>query len=90
MFEVAIGRDVRPDGSTLLFPGNSFRIVLRHEVTGGDRATVQILTHIRRGRCPAASADRAGASVGRRCAPDDVNVVSSRTAAAECGGNAER
>jgi hypothetical protein len=37
-FEISLGRDVRPDGVNLLFPGNGVRVLLRHEVTGGDQA----------------------------------------------------
>jgi exonuclease III len=37
-FEVAMGRDVRPDGTNLLFPGAGMRVLLRHEVGGGDQA----------------------------------------------------
>src|SRR5262245_32382534 len=37
-FEIALGRDVRPDGTNLLFPGNGVRVLLRHEVAGGDQA----------------------------------------------------
>jgi len=37
-FEIAIGRDVRPDGVNLLFTGNSMRVQIRHEVTNGDQA----------------------------------------------------
>ena len=36
-FEIAIGRDVRPDGVRLLFPGTSFRIVMRDVGSGGDQ-----------------------------------------------------
>ena len=47
VFEIAIGRDVRPDGVNLLFTGNSMRVQLRHEVTNGDLApnTSQTLTY---------------------------------------------
>ena len=46
-FEVAIGRDVLPDGTHLLFPGSGMRVLLRHEVTGGDQApnVGQLLTY---------------------------------------------
>jgi exonuclease III len=48
MFEVALGRDVRPDGTNLLFPGPGFRVLLRHETTGGDQApnAGQTLTYL--------------------------------------------
>ncbi|MFQ5600150.1 MAG: endonuclease/exonuclease/phosphatase family protein [Candidatus Krumholzibacteriia bacterium] len=36
-FEIAIGRDVKPDGSNLLFTGNTIRVLLRDE-GGGDQA----------------------------------------------------
>lgn len=36
-FEIAIGRDVRPDGATPLFPGSGFRLVLR-DAASGDTA----------------------------------------------------
>jgi hypothetical protein len=47
-FEVAIGRDVEPDGTNLLFTGSGTRVLLRHEVTGGDQApdVGQILTYV--------------------------------------------
>ena len=47
-FEVAIGRDVRPDGSNLLFAGSGTRVLLRHEVSGGDQApnVGQLLTYV--------------------------------------------
>ena len=38
VFEVSIGRDVRPDGTNLLFPGTSMRVVLRDVGASGDRA----------------------------------------------------
>jgi hypothetical protein len=36
-FEIAIPRDVRPDGVRLLFPGASFEIVMRDVGSGGDQ-----------------------------------------------------
>lgn len=38
VFEVSLGRDVRPDGTNLLFTGTNVRVLLRHEVSGGDQA----------------------------------------------------
>ncbi len=38
VFEVSIGRDVRPDGTNSLFPGTSMRVVLRDVGASGDRA----------------------------------------------------
>ena len=48
VFEISIGRDVRPDGTRLLFPGAGMRVLLRHEVTGGDQApnAGQTLTYL--------------------------------------------
>jgi len=48
VFEVAIGRDVRPDGTNLLFTGAGVRVLLRHETAGGDQApnTGQTLTYL--------------------------------------------
>ena len=37
-FEIAIGRDVRPDGVNLLFTGNSMRVVIHDVGTNGDYA----------------------------------------------------
>ena len=37
-FEIAIGRDVRPDGTNLLFTGSSMRVLLRDAGTNGDSA----------------------------------------------------
>lgn len=37
-FEIAIGRDVRPNGSQLLFTGASLRVLLRDELGSGDSA----------------------------------------------------
>lgn len=47
-FELALGRDVRPDGVNLLFTGSGVRVLLRHETAGGDQApnTGQTLTYL--------------------------------------------
>ena len=37
-FEISIGRNVRPDGTNLLFTGNSMRVLLRDVGTNGDYA----------------------------------------------------
>ena len=36
-FEIALGRDMRPDGTNLLFTGNTVRVLLR-DIAGGDEA----------------------------------------------------
>jgi hypothetical protein len=48
MFELSLGRDVRPDGVNLLFPGGGVRVLLRHETTGGDQVpnVGQVLTYV--------------------------------------------